>query len=156
MDLPILMRWRFAVDLTLINPAREVLTKVKWITWPVLLQACWPSMVFLNILSSQRNSCTPAGRCTRETLQVWLLRLQVFGKIAMVLPTWPLTTSCALVSYPSLSTLNSSETVESLFILYRVTGDSKYQEWGWKIFEALEKHCKTQVGFSGVRNVGQV
>jgi endoplasmic reticulum Man9GlcNAc2 1,2-alpha-mannosidase len=31
------------------------------------------------------------------------------------------------------------ETVESLFILYRLTGDPKYREWGWKIFEAFEK-----------------
>jgi len=46
------------------------------------------------------------------------------------------------------------ETVESLFILYRVTGDKKYQDWGWKIFEALEKNCKTESGFSGLFDVG--
>jgi len=46
------------------------------------------------------------------------------------------------------------ETVESLFVLYRVTGDIQYQDWGWKIFQALEKNCKTEVGYSGVQNVG--
>eukprot|EP01128_Nolandella_sp_AFSM9_P001907 TRINITY_DN1230_c0_g1_i1.p1 TRINITY_DN1230_c0_g1~~TRINITY_DN1230_c0_g1_i1.p1 ORF type:complete len:599 (-),score=119.11 TRINITY_DN1230_c0_g1_i1:208-2004(-) len=45
------------------------------------------------------------------------------------------------------------ETVESLFILYRVTGDQKYREWGWKIFLAIEKHCRTDIAYSGVRNV---
>ncbi|KAE8655328.1 Mannosyl-oligosaccharide 1,2-alpha-mannosidase MNS3 [Hibiscus syriacus] len=31
------------------------------------------------------------------------------------------------------------ETVESLFVLYRITQDQKYREWGWQIFEAFEK-----------------
>ncbi|XP_076893272.1 mannosyl-oligosaccharide 1,2-alpha-mannosidase MNS3-like [Bidens hawaiensis] len=34
------------------------------------------------------------------------------------------------------------ETVESLFILYRITEDSKYREWGWSIFKAFEKYTK--------------
>lgn len=38
------------------------------------------------------------------------------------------------------------ETVESLFILYRITGDSKYREWGWQIFEAFEKYTKVDSG----------
>eukprot|EP01125_Pyxidicula_operculata_P015733 TRINITY_DN5367_c0_g1_i1.p1 TRINITY_DN5367_c0_g1~~TRINITY_DN5367_c0_g1_i1.p1 ORF type:complete len:245 (-),score=48.22 TRINITY_DN5367_c0_g1_i1:352-1086(-) len=48
------------------------------------------------------------------------------------------------------------ETVESLFILYRVTGDTKYQEWGWEIFKAFEKHCKTDTAFSGLKDVGDI
>jgi mannosyl-oligosaccharide alpha-1,2-mannosidase len=27
------------------------------------------------------------------------------------------------------------ETIESFFILYRMTGDPKYREWGWNIFQ---------------------
>ncbi|KAH0696849.1 hypothetical protein KY289_014331 [Solanum tuberosum] len=38
------------------------------------------------------------------------------------------------------------ETVESLFYLYRITGDSKYREWGWQIFEAFEKYTKIDSG----------
>ncbi|CAI0548505.1 unnamed protein product [Linum tenue] len=38
------------------------------------------------------------------------------------------------------------ETVESLFVLYRVTEDSKYREWGWHIFEAFEKYTKVESG----------
>lgn len=38
------------------------------------------------------------------------------------------------------------ETVESLFVLHRITGDPKYREWGWKIFEAFEKHTKIESG----------
>ncbi|KAJ1976815.1 hypothetical protein H4R33_006352 [Dimargaris cristalligena] len=45
------------------------------------------------------------------------------------------------------------ETVESLFVLYRLTGDPKYQEYGWVIFKAFEKHCKTPYAFSALRDV---
>ena len=34
------------------------------------------------------------------------------------------------------------ETVESMFVLWRMTKDPKYREWGWQIFEAFEKHTK--------------
>lgn len=46
------------------------------------------------------------------------------------------------------------ETIESIFILYRVTGDPMYREWGWEMFEAIEKHCKVPGGgYSGLRDV---
>ncbi|KAJ1831172.1 hypothetical protein LPJ63_004463 [Coemansia sp. RSA 2711] len=45
------------------------------------------------------------------------------------------------------------ETVESLFVLYRVTGDPKYQDWGWQIFEAIERHARVAHGYAAVRNV---
>lgn len=38
------------------------------------------------------------------------------------------------------------ETVESLFVLYRITEDPKYREWGWEIFKAFEKHTKVYSG----------
>ncbi|CAJ1962199.1 unnamed protein product [Sphenostylis stenocarpa] len=38
------------------------------------------------------------------------------------------------------------ETLESLFVLYRITEDPKYREWGWQIFEAFEKHTKVDTG----------
>jgi len=47
------------------------------------------------------------------------------------------------------------ETVESLFYLYRVTGDAVYQEWAWQIFQAFEAHAKIPTGgYSGLENVG--
>ena len=45
------------------------------------------------------------------------------------------------------------ETVESLMILYRATGNNKYREWGWEIFQAFEKHCKVEAGYCGVTDV---
>mmetsp|Transcript_12642 Transcript_12642/g.46201 ORF Transcript_12642/g.46201 Transcript_12642/m.46201 type:complete len:614 (+) Transcript_12642:277-2118(+) len=46
------------------------------------------------------------------------------------------------------------EVVESLFVLYRVTRDPKYQEWGWTIFGAFERHCKVAGGgYAALDNV---
>ena len=39
------------------------------------------------------------------------------------------------------------ETAESLFVLWYYTRDPKYREWGWKIFEAFEKHAFTYSGW---------
>ena len=38
------------------------------------------------------------------------------------------------------------ETSESLLILWRLTGDPIYREWGWHIFEAIETHTKVATG----------
>lgn len=38
------------------------------------------------------------------------------------------------------------ETVESLHIMYQITEDKKYQEYGWKILQAFNKHCKVPSG----------
>ncbi|KAK3205172.1 hypothetical protein Dsin_019218 [Dipteronia sinensis] len=46
------------------------------------------------------------------------------------------------------------ETVESLFVLYRITEDPKYREWGWQIFEAFEKYTKViSGGYSSLDDV---
>ena len=45
------------------------------------------------------------------------------------------------------------ETVESLFILWRLTGNSRYRDWGWEIFSAIERHCKVSKGYSGIQDV---
>jgi len=42
------------------------------------------------------------------------------------------------------------ETIESLFILYRITGKIQYREWGWTIFQAINKWCRTPSSFSGL------
>jgi mannosyl-oligosaccharide alpha-1,2-mannosidase len=45
------------------------------------------------------------------------------------------------------------ETVESLFILFRITGNKKYQDWAWELFSNIEKNCKVKYGYSGLHNV---
>lgn len=46
------------------------------------------------------------------------------------------------------------ETVESLFILHRVTNDPVYKSWGWRIFSSIEKYARVPSGgYAGVDDV---
>ncbi|XP_069335707.1 mannosyl-oligosaccharide 1,2-alpha-mannosidase IC isoform X1 [Eulemur rufifrons] len=45
------------------------------------------------------------------------------------------------------------EVVESYMYLWRQTHDPIYREWGWEVVMALEKHCRTEAGFSGIQDV---
>lgn len=45
------------------------------------------------------------------------------------------------------------ETLESLYMLYRITGDPIYQEYGWEIFQAIEQYCKTEAAYASIVNV---
>lgn len=47
------------------------------------------------------------------------------------------------------------EAFEAWFYLFRITGDPIYQEWGWKAFQAIEKHAKVENGYSSVQNANQ-
>ncbi|KAF2863523.1 glycoside hydrolase family 47 protein [Piedraia hortae CBS 480.64] len=54
--------------------------------------------------------------------------------------------------------LQRPETAESLFYMWRITGDDKYRQWGWKMFESFVTHTATSdgLGFSSVNDVLQV
>ncbi|KAL9256242.1 Mannosyl-oligosaccharide 1,2-alpha-mannosidase MNS1-like protein [Drosera capensis] len=45
------------------------------------------------------------------------------------------------------------ETVESLFYLWRFTGNETYQDWGWNIFQAFEKNSRIESGYVGLKDV---
>ncbi|KAM9325886.1 endoplasmic reticulum mannosyl-oligosaccharide 1,2-alpha-mannosidase [Gastrophryne carolinensis] len=46
------------------------------------------------------------------------------------------------------------ETVESLFYLYRFTGDTKYQDWGWEILQNFNKYTRVPTGgYTSINNV---
>ncbi|KAK1991905.1 family 47 glycosyl hydrolase [Colletotrichum falcatum] len=54
--------------------------------------------------------------------------------------------------------LQRPETVESLFMMYRITGNSMYREWGWKIFQSFQKHTLAHdgEGYTSLNNVRTV
>ena len=46
------------------------------------------------------------------------------------------------------------ETVESLFIMHRLTKDPVYVEWGWEIYLKFEKYCRVDTGgYSSLHSV---
>ncbi|WIA40463.1 hypothetical protein OEZ86_013819 [Tetradesmus obliquus] len=38
------------------------------------------------------------------------------------------------------------EAIETLFYLWRATGDQIYREWGWNMFRAFERYCRVESG----------
>lgn len=57
--------------------------------------------------------------------------------------------------------LQRPETVESLFYLYRLTGDEKYRKWGYEIFQKFVQHgkvtnAKGEVSFTSLEDVTKV
>ncbi|KAG6865829.1 hypothetical protein C0991_011448, partial [Blastosporella zonata] len=49
------------------------------------------------------------------------------------------------------------ETIESLFLAYRLTGDEKYRQHGWDIFQSIEKYCRVESGgYATILNVDDV
>ncbi|KAK9377088.1 glycoside hydrolase [Lipomyces chichibuensis] len=54
--------------------------------------------------------------------------------------------------------LQRPETVESLFILWRITKDPIYREWGWEIFEAFRKYARLVdgTGYTCLESVNEV
>jgi mannosyl-oligosaccharide alpha-1,2-mannosidase len=45
------------------------------------------------------------------------------------------------------------EAIESVFMMWRTTGDSKWRDIGWDMFEAIRKHTRTRYGHAGLRDV---
>lgn len=42
------------------------------------------------------------------------------------------------------------EAIESIFILYRITGDESLRERAWEMFQAVEKHTKTDIAHAAL------
>jgi mannosyl-oligosaccharide alpha-1,2-mannosidase len=45
------------------------------------------------------------------------------------------------------------EAIESVFIMFRLTGDNIWREKGWGMFEAISQHCRTELADSAISDV---
>ncbi|KAK3356178.1 mannosyl-oligosaccharide 1,2-alpha-mannosidase [Neurospora tetraspora] len=54
--------------------------------------------------------------------------------------------------------LQRPETVESLFYMYRITGDVKYREWGWEMFKSFVNYTAVEDGggFTSLSNANVI
>lgn len=50
---------------------------------------------------------------------------------------------------------NSPEAIESVFIMYRTTGEMYWREKGWVMFQAIQKHTNATYGASAIYDVTQ-
>ncbi|KAF7330403.1 alpha-1,2-Mannosidase [Mycena venus] len=53
----------------------------------------------------------------------------------------------------TVPSLISYQAVESLYLMWRVTGETKWREMAWRIFEAIEKETRTPVGYASLKTV---
>lgn len=53
----------------------------------------------------------------------------------------------------ALHNLQRPEFIESLYYFYVLTGDRKYQDIGWRIFQAFEKYSKCKYGYTTIGDV---
>ena len=47
------------------------------------------------------------------------------------------------------------ETVESLYYAYRLTGDSKYQDWAWNAFLQIRKLCRVNDAYAELTDISK-
>lgn len=54
--------------------------------------------------------------------------------------------------------LQRPETVESLFLMWRTTGDQTYREWGWEMFQAFQRYglLDNGEGYTSLQNVNEL
>lgn len=52
-----------------------------------------------------------------------------------------------------LTAYSRPEAIESIFILYRITGDTALLDKAWNMFQAIEKHTKTEFAHSALLDV---
>ncbi|KAM4042163.1 mannosyl-oligosaccharide 1,2-alpha-mannosidase IA [Anomaloglossus baeobatrachus] len=45
------------------------------------------------------------------------------------------------------------EVIETYMYMWRFTHDPKYRQWGWEAVQALEKYCRVEGGYSGIKDV---
>lgn len=45
------------------------------------------------------------------------------------------------------------EAIESVFIMYRLTGDKRYQVAAWRMFNAIEKYTKTDIASAAIKDM---
>lgn len=45
------------------------------------------------------------------------------------------------------------EAIESVFVMYRITGDPEWQEKGWRMFQAIMNHTVTDIANARINNV---
>ena len=47
------------------------------------------------------------------------------------------------------------EAIESVFIMYRITGDTTFQDKAWTMFQSIEKHTRTDIAYAALENVAK-
>ena len=47
------------------------------------------------------------------------------------------------------------QTLESIYLMWRTTGNPVWRERGWQIFQAIEREAKTPSGYASVKQINK-
>lgn len=63
-----------------------------------------------------------------------------------------------VIKAPDAHNLQRPETVESLFYMWRITGDDIYREWGWEMFQSFTNYTiiENDRGFTSINDVRKI
>lgn len=53
----------------------------------------------------------------------------------------------------AILTVSRPEALESVFIMYRITGDKSLQDTAWRMFQNIDKATRTKFGHSTIKDV---
>ncbi|KAI4148007.1 MAG: hypothetical protein L6R39_002926 [Caloplaca ligustica] len=56
-------------------------------------------------------------------------------------------------SIPDRKYILRPEAIESVFVIYRITGEKKYQDAAWRMFTAIEKYTRTDIANAAIHDV---
>ncbi|EAX97658.1 Glycosyl hydrolase family 47 protein [Trichomonas vaginalis G3] len=70
-----------------------------------------------------------------------------------LMPELPIFLGNGSVSVEFSSYFLRPETVESIYYIWKLTGDKKYREMAWNIFLSIDKYCKCSNGYSAIDDV---
>lgn len=59
------------------------------------------------------------------------------------------------VEIPDPRYLLRPETIESIFVLYRITGEESLRDKAWEIFQSIDKAARTDIAYAGIADVTQ-
>ncbi|KAH3676063.1 hypothetical protein WICMUC_002360 [Wickerhamomyces mucosus] len=85
----------------------------------------------------------------RPSKSLHLSSAKVSSFPAMLKNSWPVGKTSNLPIWANEmdpSYILRPEAIESVFYMYRITGDSKWRDYGWKMWQGVESFCKTKKG----------
>lgn len=78
------------------------------------------------------------------------------------IPACPTLSACEYTAEPGSSPFSDigdgryvlrPEAIESIFYMYRITGETKYQDIAWDMFQAINKHTRTNIANAAIGDV---
>ncbi|KAL2019030.1 hypothetical protein VTK56DRAFT_10134 [Thermocarpiscus australiensis] len=119
--------------------ARELM-KTCWGMYAVTLTSLAPEIAWFNVAEEdlRPRPCDRPQRRTRDSLAAWK--------------------DDFIVKPLDAHNLQRPETVESLLMMWRITEDPLYREWGWKIFQAFRKWTNAGLdkGYTSLDDVNKI